>query len=90
MLFSPWRNEEKDLVNVSQSFEERYIACKGDIDKKLEKYQHGGQIVADVKRALYGIDAEDLCVDFVAPNNEHEEELDREKENNSFRTMGLF
>lgn len=46
--------------------------------------------MADVKRALYGIDAEDLCVDFVAPNNEHEEELDREKENNSFRTMGLF
>lgn len=80
MLFTPWRNEEKDLVNVTRSFEERYIECKADIDKKLQKYQHGGQIVADVERALHGIDAEDLCVDFVAPNNGHEEELDREKE----------
>lgn len=42
MLFTPWRNEEKDLVNVSRSFEERYMECKGDIDKKLGKYQHGG------------------------------------------------
>lgn len=90
MLFTPWRNEEKDLVNVSRSFEERYIECKGDIDKKLEKYQHGGQIVADVERALYGIDAEDLCVDFVAPNNEHEEELDREKETTLSKQWGCF
>lgn len=36
--------------------------------------------MADVERALHGIDAEDLCVDFVAPNNEHEEQLDRERE----------
>lgn len=90
MLFTPWRDEEKDLVNVSRSFEERYIECKADIDIKLQKYQHGGQIVADVERALHGTDAEDLCVDFVAPNNEHEEELDREKETTLSEQWGCF
>lgn len=29
---------------------------------------------------FYGIDVDDLCVDFVVLNNGYEEELDREKE----------
>lgn len=36
--------------------------------------------MVDVERVFYGIDVEDLCVDFVVLNNEYEEELDREKE----------
>ena len=78
MLFIPWRNEEKDLLNVAQTFEERYLVLKEHIERKIQEYQHGGQIVADVERALKSIDSEDLCVDSVAPNTEHEEELDRE------------
>lgn len=35
MLFIFWRNEEKDLVNVTRFFEERYIEFKVDIDKKF-------------------------------------------------------
>lgn len=46
--------------------------------------------MADVERALHGIDAEDLCVDFVAPNNGHEEELDREKETTLSEQWGCF
>lgn len=78
MLFIPWRNEEKDLLNVAQTFVERYLVLKEHIERKIQEYQHGGQIVAVVERALKSIDSEDLCVDSVAPNTEHEEELDRE------------
>lgn len=70
------------MKNVSRSFAERYIECKADIDtkKNISKISTWEQTVADVERALHGIDAEDLCVDFLAPNNEHEEQLDRERE----------
>lgn len=58
--------------------------------KKTSKISTWGQIVANVERVLHGIDAEDLCVDFVAPNIEHEEELDREKETTLSEHWGCF
>lgn len=62
MLFTPWRNEEKYMMNVSRSFAERYIECKADIDtKNISKISTWEQTVADVERALHGIDAEDVC-----------------------------
>lgn len=39
---------------------------------------------------LHNVDAKDLCTDFVAPGNEHEEEIDREEGSTLSNRWGCF
>lgn len=90
MLFTPWRKEEKDLMNTFQSFEARYKSCEIQIQEKLSEYQLGGKVLNDIENMLHNVDAEDLCTDFVAPGNEHEEEIDREEGSTLSNRWGCF
>lgn len=90
MLFTPWRNEKKDLINKLQSFEARYKSCENQIQQKLSEYQQGGKALNDMENMLHNVDAEDLCTDFVAPGNEHEEEIHREEGSTLSEKWGCF
>ncbi|XP_062577467.1 uncharacterized protein LOC134239311 [Saccostrea cucullata] len=90
MLFTPWRNEEKDLISKYESFEARYRACEIQIQQKLSEYQQGGKALNDIEKVLLNVDAEDLCTDFIAPAKEHEEEMDREEGSTLSSKWGCF
>ena len=38
MLFTPWRNEETDLLANSSSYQERFLLLKEQIDKQMKQY----------------------------------------------------
>lgn len=38
MLFTPWRNEETDIIGVCSSYKERYMLLSNVISKQMEQY----------------------------------------------------
>ena len=40
LLFTPWRNEETDLLDLSGSYEKQYMQKKNIIDFKCNQYEH--------------------------------------------------
>lgn len=90
MLFTPWRKEEKNLMNTFQSFEARYKSCEIQIQEKLSEYQQGGKVLNDIENMLHNVDVEDLCTNFVAPGNDHEEEIERKDQHSQTDRVGLI
>ncbi|XP_056001840.1 uncharacterized protein LOC130048804 [Ostrea edulis] len=68
----------------------RYKSCENQIQQKLSEYQQGGKALNDMENMLHNVDAEDLCTDFLAPGNEHEEEIHREEGSTLSEKWGCF
>ena len=40
MLFTPWRNEQKDLLGSFDTFEANYNSLKTSLESKSNEYEH--------------------------------------------------
>uniref|UniRef100_A0A8W8LNP2 DNA helicase n=1 Tax=Magallana gigas TaxID=29159 RepID=A0A8W8LNP2_MAGGI len=79
MLFTHWRNDVKDLKGNCLSFETMYLNKKDEIDSKRGEYEPSRVVVNTIEQAiLMGSSLENECLDFVEPENEHNELIDRD------------
>ncbi|XP_061195058.1 uncharacterized protein LOC133203256 [Saccostrea echinata] len=86
-----------DAISVtidSCEFAQSYMFRNGTEIVKRKKPMvlrwQGGKALNDMENVLFNVDAEDLCADFIAPGNEHEEEIDREEGSTLSRKWGCF
>ena len=73
MLFKPWRNEG-DLIKTFSSYEQSYISCRDVVENKRKVYAHGAFVMNEIENILFGVE-EELNMDFVAPEHEHNETI---------------
>ena len=83
MLFLPWRNEAKDLLDTFDTYEAHYNSLKTSLEAKVNEYEHH---VDELEIARQTAEAEENSFDQIAPNTEQEnreaeEEGDTEAEN---------
>lgn len=76
ILFKPWRHE-KELMSTFTSLEDSYLSCKDVIEKKRSEFESGACVSNEISDILLGIEC-DLNLDSVAPENEHQEQIDIE------------
>ena len=74
MLFTPWRNEETDLIQGQRSYQSRYLSLKNFIEKKAHEYEKNADELDD---ALERAENEENF-DVVAPGSEQVERDDTE------------
>ena len=76
MLYTPWRNENKDLIQNCESYQERYEQLKNTIVQNRRQYDCNAEVLDD---AIENIENDELkeFVD-VAPNIQHRDEQDQE------------
>ena len=67
MLFTPWRNEQKDLLSSFDTFEAHYISLQTSIKSKSNEYEHHTE-----ELELARMEDEDNAYDQIAPNTEQE------------------
>ena len=73
MLYTPWRNENKDLIQDRETFQERYEQLKNTIAHNKRQYDYHAEVLDD---AIENVELEEF-VD-VAPNTQHRDEQDQE------------
>jgi len=73
MLYTPWRNENKDLIQNCETFQERYEQLKNTIAQNKRQYDCHAEVLDD---AIENDELEEF-VD-VAPNSQHRDEQDQE------------
>ena len=83
MLFTPWRNEEKDLIYCFDTFGAHYNSLKTSIESKSNEYEHHTE---ELELARQMMEDEENAYDQTAPNTEQEnreaeEEGVKEEEN---------
>ena len=76
MLFTYWRNEEKDLIKNFNSFEESYMTRRSFIEKKRAEYENNKELLHDIEQACLNNTSDEISLS-VAPECEHQEEIDR-------------
>ena len=71
MLFTPWRNEEKDLIGSCLSFAEAYQKQQHDIERLLRQFSPYHSDMTDIVLSDFnGDDCEEIGAD-IAPNSEY-------------------
>jgi len=75
MLYTPWRNENKDLIQNCKSYEERYEQLKNTIAQNRRQYDCHAEVLDD---AIENAENDEL-IEFadVAPNTQHRDEQDQ-------------
>ena len=78
MLFTPWRNEETDLLSNVSSYSERYLLLKDAIEEQKKQYAICTDDLTDIEKKLEAIEDENTNrFDHLAPvtlDNEHRDE----------------
>ena len=69
MLFTPWRNEQKDLISSFDTFEAHYNSLKTSIESKSNEYMHHTE---ELELARQMMADEENAFDQIAPNTEQE------------------
>ena len=59
MLFTPWRNEETDLISHYSSFQEHYLARQDEINEQMKQYAVCSENLNDIQEQLNDDDNED-------------------------------
>ena len=77
LLFSPWRNEERDLLQNFNSYKEHYEAMKHMIENKCSTYEHH---VEELEQARLMAEEEYDAFDEVAPGTQQVEAETAEEE----------
>ena len=73
MLFTPWRNEEKDLIGNYSSFKERYSELSDRISEQMREYAVCAENLNEIQQRLDDDDEFDL----IAPATQHVERQDQ-------------
>ncbi|XP_028417946.1 uncharacterized protein LOC114542642 [Dendronephthya gigantea] len=76
MLFTPWRNEQTDLLRNYSSFEEHYLARYDEINKQMEQYAVCNE---DLNEIGHNFDECDDAFDTIAPVTQDVERHDQDQ-----------
>ena len=74
MLYTPWRNEKKDLLKDFQTYQDRFKTIKDLIEKNSKEYENNCDVLDN---AIQEFECEHLS-NVVAPNAQYRDEQDRE------------
>ena len=69
MLFTPWWNEQKDLISSFDTFEAHYKSLKISTESKSNEYEH---YTKELELARQMMEDEENAFDQIAPNTEQE------------------
>ena len=56
MLFTPWRNEETDIIGVCSSYKERYMLLSNVISKQMEQYAVCNQDFNEMEQEMTSVE----------------------------------
>lgn len=56
MLFTPWRNEETDIIGVCSSYKERYMLLSNVISKQMEQYAVCNQDFSEMEQEMTSVE----------------------------------
>ena len=56
MLFTPWRNEETEIIGVCSSYKERYILLSNVISKQMEQYAVCNQDFNEMEQEMTSVE----------------------------------
>ena len=82
LLFTPWRNEEKDLIGNYSSFKERYSELSDRISEQMREYAVCAENLNEIQQRLDDDDEFDL----IAPATQHVERQDQNEGNLDLHT----
>ena len=77
MLFTPWRNEESDLIGNHSSYKDRYSSLSGQISKQIKEYAVCAEDLNELQEHLEQHDE----FDSIAPVTQHVERQDEDEGN---------
>jgi hypothetical protein len=79
MLFTPWRNEQADLIGNYSSFEEHYEARRDEISEQMQQYAVCNEDLNEIQHHLQECD--DDAYDTIAPVTQDTERRDEHEGN---------
>lgn len=74
MLFTPWRNEETDIIGVCSSYKERYMLLSNVISKQMEQYAVCNQDFSEMEQEMTSVED---SYDSIAPATQSVELQDK-------------
>lgn len=88
MLYTPWRNEQKDLIKDCQTYQERYQQVELIVNSNKEQYDRHSDIL---EKAIEDLNENDNTSDDpVAPNTQHINEQDAAAKTKPSELFGCF
>jgi len=87
MLYFQWRNEERDLIRGCETFQQMYLRNEWTIQKNKKFFNTASDIIDMVENDLQ---EENLILDSVAPEVQHNEEIDILQASNISTLYGCF
>ena len=88
MLYTPWRNEQKDLIKDCQTYQERYQQVELIVNSNKEQYDRHSDIL---EKAIEDLNENDNTSDDpVAPNTQHINEQDHAAKTKPRELFGCF
>ena len=84
MLFMPWRNEQKDLLDPFETYRAHYNTMKESLEDKRNQYEHHPE---ELELARQMMEAEEAEYDGLAPNAE---QANREAEEEGVKESETF
>ena len=88
MLYTPWRNEQKDLIKECQTYQERYQQVESIVNSNKEQYEYHSDILEKAIEDLN--ETENTSDDPVAPNTQHINEQDVAAKTKPSELFGCF
>ena len=79
MLFTPWRNEETDLISHYTSFQEHYLARYDEIGEQMKQYAVCSEDLGEIQQHLNDDDEDQF--DSIAPVTQNTELQDEDEGN---------
>jgi hypothetical protein len=79
MLFTPWRNEQTDLMGTFSSYQEHYIARYNEISEQMRQYAVCTEDLNEIQNHLQECD--DDLYDTIAPFTQETERQDQDEGN---------
>ena len=73
MLFTPWRNEETDLLGMFSSYKDHYMALSNAINEQLKKYAMCNEDFDEIQQDMNILEE---SYDSIAPSTQNIEQQD--------------
>jgi endonuclease/exonuclease/phosphatase (EEP) superfamily protein YafD len=85
MLYTPWRNEKKDLLKYFQTYQDRFQDVKDVIEKNRKQYENHSEVL---DQAVQDIESDEYNI--VAPNAQYRDEQDKDIGSKESELFGCF
>ena len=86
MLYTPWRNEKKDLLKDFQTYQYRFEDVKDPIEENRKQYENHSDVI---DQAVQDIESEEFG-NVVAPNAQYRDEQDKDIGSKESELFGYF